>query len=183
MPFSTALRLGAAILCLSLAGCASRALDIVNPADSSPRLAARVGGVTVTGGGTATSRGWDRGLIVSFTLRNEGKQALHLARKDLVLKLGFRRVAAHTLIGSEKSGAAEAVEVPPKGKVDFIAQFSTALGITKKGSILLRVRRAGEEKRIEIEVPIVLRKPPDLEKEPALMDRAGAPPDEDERGG
>lgn len=183
MTLSSASRLSALLLSLVLAGCASHALDVVNPADDSPRLSARGESITVTGGGTATSRGWDRRLIVSFSLRNEGKRKLQLARKDIVMKLGPRQVAAHTLVGSEKTGPVEIIEIPPRGKVEFIAQFSTSLGIKKTGRILLGVSRAGSEETVELEVPIRLRKPPDLEREPALMDRAGGPPDEDERGG
>ena len=175
MPLSFGLRLAATLFCVMLAGCASTSLDVVNPADDSPRLAARADGVTVTGGGTATSRGWDRRLIVSFSLRNEGKKKLRLARKDITMALGPRRVAAHTLVGSEKTGPVDAVEVPPREKVSFVAQFSTALGIKKTGSIFLRVSRAGSEEAVELEVPIRLREPPELEQEPVLMDRAGAP--------
>lgn len=180
---SRALRLAAALFCLSFAACASHELDLVSPADGSPRLAARAGGLAVTGGGSATSRGWRRGVIASFTLRNLGKKKLRLARRDVGMKLGFRRVAAHTLIGSEKSGPVEAVTIPPRGTVEIIAQFSTSFGIKKTGTVVLRVGEEGGKGTFEVDVPIRLQAPPDLEDEAPSMDRAGTGPDRDERGG
>jgi hypothetical protein len=176
-------RLAAALLCLSLAACASHELDLVNPVDGSPRLAARADSLAVTGGGSATSRGWHRGVIASFTLRNLGAKKRRLARGDVLLELGFRHVAAHTRIGSEKSGPVEAVAIPPRGTVDVIAQFSTSLGIKKTGTVVLRVGEAGSERKVEVEVPIRLHAPPDLEDEPPSMDRAGVGPARGEQGG
>ena len=166
----------------ALGGCASRPLHLVNPQDESPRLSARQEGVTISGGGSGSSRGWDRRIILSLTLHNERDEALRLSRKDLVMRLGLRRVSAHTLIGSEESGPAEEIRVPAHGKVEFIAQFSTAFAIRKTGKIVLRLFEEGSDQPIELEVPIRLRRPPDLLKTPGMLDRAGKDPADENRG-
>ncbi len=165
-----------------LGGCASRSLHLVNPQDESPRLSARQEGVSVSGGGSGSSRGWDRRIILSLTLRNERDKTLSLSRKDLVMRLGLRRVSAHTLIGSEESGPVEAIQVPPHVKVDFIAQFSTAFAIRKTGKIVLRLYEEGSTEPLALEVPIRLRRPPDILKAPGMLDRADKDPVDANRG-
>lgn len=164
-------------------GCASQAMRLVNPGDQSPRLAADQAGVSVTGGGSGSSRGWDRRILVSLAIRNGRAQALRLARKDLILRLGFRGVSAHTLIGSEQSGPVEAIHVAAGARVEIVAQFSTALAMRKEGKIVLRFREEGSDEVIQVEVPVGLHPPPPLLKAPGTLDRAGGElPDSDQEG-
>ena len=167
---------------LTLGGCASRSLRLVNPQDESPRLSAHQEGVSVSGGGSGSSRGWDRRIILSLTLHNARDKTLKLKRKDLVMQLGLRRVSAHQLIGSEESGPVEGIRVPPHVKVDFIAQFSTAFAIRKTGKIVLRLYEEGSKEPIALEVPIRLKRPPDILKAPGMIDRADKAPADANRG-
>jgi hypothetical protein len=171
-------------LLLALAACASNPMRVLNPADGSPRLTAAANGIRATGGGSASGRGWDRRLLVSLTLRNERAEALHLAREDVILAIGPRRVSPHTLVGSAGSGSVESITLPTGGSGGIIAQFSANFAIRKRGTIRLRFEEAGGGEVVKLEVPLKLDEGPDLQELPATMDRAegGADPGDVRQG-
>ncbi len=164
-------------LLLALAACASQPMRVLNPADGSPRLAAEAKGIRATGGGSASGRGWDRRLLVSLTLSNERAEALRLARDDLVLAIGPRRVSPHTLVGSGGTGSVESITLPAGGTGGIIAQFSVNFAIGNRGTIRLRFEEVDGGEVVKLEVPLKLDTGPDLQELPATMDRAEGGPD------
>ncbi len=146
------------LLLLALPGCASRSLEIINPTNNAPTILASAGYVAVWGGGSASARGWDRRALVSLTVKNDRPQAITLARKDLVMRLGLRRRAARSLVGSEATGRVESIAVPPHGKVELITEFSTALAVRRKGTIALRFVEEGTGEVVRVEVPFRMRR-------------------------
>jgi hypothetical protein len=141
------------LLLLALPACAPRPLEIVNPTNNSPTILASAGDVAVWGGGSATARRWGRRALVSLTVRNNRPRAITLARKDLVMHLGFRRRAARTLVGSAVSGPVEAITIPSKDKRELFAEFSAVLGLRRRGTIVLRFVEEGTGEVVRVEVP------------------------------
>jgi hypothetical protein len=164
-------------LLFALTACASQPMRVLNPADGSPRLAAAADGIRATGGGSASGRGWDRRLLVSLTLRNERAEALRLARDDLILAIGPRRVSPRTLVGSAKTGSVESITLPAGGTRELMAEFSANFAIKNRGTIRLRFEKVGGGNVVKLEVPLKLDRVPDLEDLPATMDRAQGGPD------
>ena len=147
-------------LLVASAGCSSRPLSVLNTEDGTSRLSAEANGVRVTGGGSASGRGWDRRVLISFRISNDRKTALTLARKDVVLVLGLRRVSAHTIIGSKDAGPVESMKIRPGTEVAVIAQFSSAFAIRKSGHITLRFDESKTDNELKLEIPIKLRHVP-----------------------
>jgi len=138
---------------LIAAGCGSRAYDLRNPDDGSSLLAGSAPGLAVQGGGSASTRRWDRRAIVSLSVKNDRKKDLTLDRKAIGMRLGFRKPRANSLVGSGGEGRVEQVRVPPQGSLGLIAEFSAAFAVNKSGKVTLDFIEADTKEKVRVEVP------------------------------
>jgi len=138
---------------LLAAGCGSRAYDLRNPDDGSPVLAASASGLAVRGGGSASTRRWDRRALVSLTVKNDRKRDVTLDRRAIAMRLGLREPSANSLVGSGSEGRVEQIRVPAEGSLGLIAQFSAAFAARKSGTIRLDFVEADTKEKVRVEVP------------------------------
>ncbi|OGP85723.1 MAG: hypothetical protein A2Y95_02950 [Deltaproteobacteria bacterium RBG_13_65_10] len=151
-------RLFTFLFLLTLPACALRPMDLVNPSNNAPTIVSSNARVAVWGGGSASTRPWHRRTLVSLTVKNDRPRPITLARKDLVLHMGFRRKGARSLVGSAASGRVEAITIPSQEKVELTAEFSTVLALRKKGSIALRFVEEGTQEVVWVDVPLRMRR-------------------------
>ena len=138
---------------LLAAGCGSRAYDLRNPDDGSPLLTGNAPGLTVRGGGSASTRRWDRRALLSLTVKNDRKKDLTLDRKAIGMRLGLRKPSANSLVGSGSEGRVEQVRVPALGSLGLIAEFSAAFAVRRRGTITLDFVEAPTKEKVRVEVP------------------------------
>jgi hypothetical protein len=140
-------------LFLLAAGCGSRAYDLRNPDDGSPVLAGSGPGIAVRGGGSASTRRWDRRALLSLSVRNDRQKDLTLAREAIGIRLGLRSPAANSLVGSGSEGRVEQVRVPALGSLGLIAEFSADFAARKSGKITLDFVEADTKEKVRVDVP------------------------------